>query len=195
MFNRNLYSIFNIQYSKKGFTLIELMVSISVFTIVMVISMGTIVTVMDANRKSQTLRAVMDNLNSAMEGMTRNIRFGSNYNCVSADTAQFVSDCVDNSVGLGSIFITDSNGVRTKYYLSNGRIYKTVGGLDYPVTSPDITVLSLVFRVYGSSLYSSNDKIQPKVIIVVSGFSGAKPSIRTSFTLETTVSQRKLDFQ
>lgn len=180
-----------------GFTLIELMVSVSIFTMVMVISMGTIITVMDANRKSQTLRAVLDNLNFAMEGMTRNIRFGYDYNCGGVGNTSLASDCLDNSVGANSIYITDSNGVRTAYSSSLGRIIKTIGGVDYPVTSPDITIQSLVFRVYGSYPYmggATNDRIQPKVIIVVKGYSGVKPSIQTSFTLETVVSQRKLDF-
>lgn len=182
----------------KGFTLVELMVSISVFTIVMVISMGTIVTVMDANRKSQTLRSVMDNLNSAMEIMTRNIRFGYDYHCSLAGNTTLPLDCPDNNLGSNAFVMTDPNGIRTTYSLSNSRLIKTVGGTDYPITSPDITIQTLTFRVYGSNPSSGgaiNDFIQPRVTIVVKGYSGVKPSSKTSFTLETTVSQRKFDFQ
>ena len=74
------FSIFNFQFSKSskglprselrsttgGFTLVELMVSVSLFAIVMVISMGSVVSVFDANKKSQSLRTVMDNLNSTI---------------------------------------------------------------------------------------------------------------------------------
>lgn len=168
------------------------MVSVSVFAVVMVLCMGTVVTIMEANRKSQTLRAVMDNLNFAMESMTRNIRFGYNYHCGAIDTG-LPADC---NAGDTTLYITDSNGVRTKYSVLTGGIVETVGAAANKVTSPDITVQSLTFRVYGSSLYSGGaDRVQPKVVIVVRGYSGLKPSSKTSFTLETTVSQRKFDFQ
>ena len=65
--------------SNHGFTLIEIMVAVSIFSLIMVISMGSILSVFDANKKSQTLRTVMDNMNFTLEGMTRTIRFGRNY--------------------------------------------------------------------------------------------------------------------
>ena len=40
---------------KKGFTLIELMVSLTVFSIVMVVSIGTLLIMIDSNAKAQAL--------------------------------------------------------------------------------------------------------------------------------------------
>ena len=76
-----------------GFTLVELMVSVSIFAIVMFISLGSILSILDANQKSKTLRSVMDNLNSAMESMTRTVRFGINYHCGSSVFAVSVFYC------------------------------------------------------------------------------------------------------
>src|SRR3989338_9971712 len=65
----------------RGFTLIELMIAVSIFIIVMTISMGSIISVFDANRKSRSLKTVLNNLNLTVESMMKEMRFGSNYHC------------------------------------------------------------------------------------------------------------------
>ncbi len=169
------------------------MVAVSVFSIVMVISMGSILSVLDANKKSQTLRAVMDNVNSTMESMTRSIRFGKNYHCGAGGNTALPLDCVS---GQNSLTVT-SGSTQVTYKLNSGRITKSInGGSDSFITSADVTISNLTFRVFGSAPYGGGaDLYQPQVIIVVSGYSGATPSTQTAFTLETTVSQRLFDFQ
>ncbi len=180
-----------------GFTLVELMVAVSLFAVIMTLSMGSILSVFDANRKSQTLRTVMDNLNFTMEAMTRNIRFGSTYHCDSTvGDITVPRDCGNNSPATSLVFKA-SDGTRVIYKLSGGRIARSInGGSDYYLTSSDMTIQSLTFRVFGSPNYSTGaDLFQPQVIIVVSGFAGSKPTIASSFSLETTVSQRQFDSQ
>ena len=73
--------------SKKGFTLVELLVSSAIFTVVSIVAVGAVLTINAANRKTQAIRAVVDNLNFAMESMSRKLRTGSNYHCaISGDT-------------------------------------------------------------------------------------------------------------
>ena len=59
-----------------GFTLIEMMVAVSIFAIVVMISMTAILSIVDSNRKAQSLKSVMNNLNFALETMTRSIKTG-----------------------------------------------------------------------------------------------------------------------
>ncbi len=190
-----------------GFTLIEIMVSVSIFSMVMIIVMGSILSVINANQKSQTLRSVMDNMSSTLEDMTRTIRFGHNYHCGASD-GQTTRDCAG---GDSTISVTASNGSEVTYHLvsvgtSAGIARSIDGGTDYLVTSPDVTVTNLVFRVFGSTPYvggsgvcdvfhPSNDCLQPKVVMVVSGHVGVKATTESDFTIQTTVSQRTLDFQ
>lgn len=182
---------------QKGFTLVELMVAISLFAVIMVLSMGSIFSVFNANKKSQTLRAVMDNLNFTLEAMTRTIRFGSNYHCDA--TTGVISVPRDCAGGADSFSILDSGGHQVTYKLSGTRIARTVdGGSDYYLTSGDVTIQKLKFYVYGSTLYSNGgDLYQPQVIMVVGGYAGSstKPSAQSTFTLQTTVSQRSFDSQ
>jgi len=182
---------------KAGFTLVELMVSVTVFVVVMVISMGSILSIFDANKKSQTLRTVMDNLNFTMEAMTRTIRFGTNYHCdvTTGDiTTPAPQDC---SLGASSMIVKASDGKKVAYKLNGGRIARSINGLsDYYITSSDVTITDLKFRVIGSTPYSvGSDLYQPQVIITISGFAGLKPTTKSSFSLETTVSQRMFDSQ
>lgn len=181
--------------SSKGFTLVELMVAVSLFAIIMTISMGSILSVFDANKKSQTLRTVMDNLNFTMEAMTRTIRFGGTYHCDSTQgDITLPRDCAD---GATSLALKASDGTRVVYKLSGTRIARSInGGADYYLTSNDMAIQNLTFRVFGSPPYSSGgDLFQPQVIIVIKGFAGTKTTSQSSFSLETTVSQRQFDSQ
>lgn len=67
--------------TKKGFTLIEMIVVVGIFSVVMTIAMGAIFTVVSANKSAQALASVIDNLNSALDTMSRNTRFGTNFQC------------------------------------------------------------------------------------------------------------------
>ncbi len=68
-----------------GFTLIEMIVAVSIFTIVMLVVVGALLSLNDSSRKAQALRTVIDNLNFAVEDMNRKIRTGSNYLCYPPD--------------------------------------------------------------------------------------------------------------
>ena len=188
--------------SKKnsGFSLVELIVALAVFTIIMTISMGSILSVFDANKKSKSLQIVMDNLNLATESMTRTIRFATNYHCdITQGSTSTPRDCPS---GATSIAVTDSTGRLIVYKLVGSQIFRSInGGVDYAVTSTDIAVTNLSFWVFGSALFNNGaDTFQPRAIIVMRGFVGQLNNQRniqrsSSFSLETTVSQRLFDSQ
>ncbi len=171
----------------QGFTLLEMLVSLSLFAVIMTISMGSILGVFEANRKSESLKTVLDNLNFTLEGMSREIRFGYNYDCGPAGAP------LNCSTGDTQISFTTSDGRSVTYAKVSSGIQKSDnavdGGTYEEVTAPEITITDLTFYTFGVGL----DTKQPKVIIKVSGYAGTKTSSRTSFTIESMVSQRKLD--
>ena len=57
-----------------GFTLMEVMVSVSIFTIVVVVGIGSLLTINETYRKSQTDRKAVDSLTYNLEAMSRRIR-------------------------------------------------------------------------------------------------------------------------
>lgn len=177
----------------KGFTLIELMVSVTVFTVIMLISTGSILSVFDANQKSQSLRTVMDNLSFTMDGMTRTIRFGTNYHCdITSGTVTSPLDCAN---GQNSMQVLSADGKQVAYKLdtSTNQIVRITNGTSYYITGTDVTITNLKFRVVGSPRFP--DTYQPRVVITVSGYAGGKPTVQSAFNLQTIVSQRQFDSQ
>lgn len=66
---------------ESGFTLIELLVSTSIFVMIMLSAMGSLFVLLNAAKNSRALRSSIDNVNFAMESMSRSIRMGTNYIC------------------------------------------------------------------------------------------------------------------
>lgn len=89
---------------KSGFTLIEMIVSVGVFSIVVTTAVGALLVIISTNQQLQAEQNVMTNLSFALDSMTRELRTGSAYFCgsVNSDTAQVA--------GSGTrIFQTSSN--------------------------------------------------------------------------------------
>lgn len=175
--------------SKKGFTLIEIMVSLSVFIVIMTVSLGSILSILDANDKSKTKKTAMDNLNFALESISRTTRFGTNYYC--GVTSTNPPPALDCNGGGSSLSFRASDGTLVVYSLSSGRIMKTVNGSASPVTSSETTISRLTFYVFNSAAFP--DLGQPKVVMLVSGSTGNKTSTQSVFNLQTLMSQRKID--
>ncbi len=68
---------------EKGFTLIEMIVSLGVFSIVITIAVGALLVIISTNRQLQAEQSVMSNLAFAMDSMTREMRTGYSYYCES----------------------------------------------------------------------------------------------------------------
>jgi len=175
----------------KGFTLVEMLIAISLFVVIAFISIGAILSIFDANRRAQSSKTVVDNLNLAIENMTRTIRFGGNYYCGESSNTSQTSDC--SSGGSNSISIT-FEGVRVIYKWDSTAktIKRSYNGVwdDEGITSPETKIEYLKFYIFGSS---DSDDNQPYVIAVIEGYSGNKPTAQSRFSLQTLMSQRELD--
>ncbi|OGI25004.1 MAG: hypothetical protein A3E38_00020 [Candidatus Moranbacteria bacterium RIFCSPHIGHO2_12_FULL_54_9] len=184
-----------------GFTLVEMIVAVALFAVVMVVCVGALLSLVNANRKAQALQSVMNNLNIALDGMVRSVRMGSDYNgsvgCA-GNAGGGPHDCPSGSSSLsfqpyGNVpggqpwiysFVHDGNGI--------GRIEKSVEGhAAIPVTAPEVSIDEMYFYVVGTV---HPDATQPKVVIVINGSAGAPgSSARTTFHIQATAVQRVLD--
>ncbi len=172
-------------HSSRGFTLVEMIVAVFLFSIVMVVAVGALVSIVQANRKAQSVKSVMNNLNFSLESMTRAIRTGTAYDCPgSCQTA-----------GSDSFSFLDKDGRNITYsYGKNGdtgQIFRAIGTADaQALTAPEVKIDSLQFYLRGES---AADDVQPRVLIVVKGTAGPDDKTRTEFSLQTLVTQRILD--
>lgn len=179
-----------------GFTLIEMMVSVSIFSMVMLVSTGALLSIIDNNRKAQSQESAFTNLNFALESMSRAIRVGSFYHC---DYTQGLltspRDCSGGSTSFAFEAFGGSSGNpndQVIYRLRGTQIERSVdGGSNYvPVTAPEVVVQGLTFYVRGST---SGDTRQPFVLISTYGYAGTSTKSRVYFNLQTAVTERLLD--
>jgi prepilin-type N-terminal cleavage/methylation domain-containing protein len=163
--------------SGRGFTLIETLVAVSLFSVLMVMTVGSLTVLIDANRKARSEKSVINNLNAALEIMSRSIRDGSGYQC------QPNIRCTGANNQLS--FVTKS-GNTVIYRLRDGAIERSVdGGSQYTnVTGPDIEVQTLAFESVGSL------SDVPKFQISINAASVGEVSTGAQFNLQTTVAQR-----
>ena len=199
----------------KGFSLIEIMVSLAVFSIVVLVAAGALLSIIDGSRKTQALKSVVNNLNFALEDMTRNLRVGGHFNCDTAGNPvnpALTHDCEGNQV-------TFDTGKRLPNSLDPANPITVYGAYrfvtpdpnssvcpegcieattDYlnpakpfvRITAPEVHLTKVSFRVTGSS---NSDTLQPKIVMIVQGYAGVNLRSKTYFNLQTTITQRIFD--
>lgn len=191
--------------SSKGFTLVEMIISLGLFTAVMLIVISVLTSVAGANEKARTLRIVIDNLNFAVENMARTMRVGSDYHCGNTGTLTSSQDCSVSGDSFIAFLNIQSGGVTTAFKREDvvgiGAIFRSnecagssgCAGSDgngwRRITAPEIDVGVLKFYVEGSG---ENDGKQAQILIITSGTAG-KGAVQTDFNIQTTVTQRKAD--
>ena len=191
---------------KRGFTLIEMLVATTLFVVVMLVSVDTLLALVRANRKAQSLQSVVDNLNVSLDGLERAARMGTNFHCGGGDfrTTQDCPSATDDPVNhyifafepLGNL-PSDQPWVYS-YNPATKRLYKSENGLPViAITAPEVSIDSLQFYVVGSQrgcVDPGCDTVQPKVVAIIKGTAPVEGgSTRATFHIQMTAVQRVLD--
>ncbi len=188
------------QSHTRGFTLIEVMIAVALFTIIMTIGVGAVLNSNNNHKKTQTVRAVLDNLSFIMEDMGRNIRLGSSYHCdaINANIEAPLDCLLGQNLALEGMTGQPGNGSDQIVYgiTSDGRIIKSTdsGNTSRNLTPPEVVIdpVRSGFVVVGSQTYAAGDRAQPRVIIRLSG-KVVYRDLSSEFNIQTTVSQRLID--
>lgn len=190
--------------TKGGYTIIETMIAISLFLIVVTIGMDSLLNANLIHKKSQDMRSILDNLSFIMEDMSRNIRTGYSYYCITGvDTLSSVSNPKSGQSCWGIAFEpatgdTANNNDQWVYAIdSSNHIIKSTQGpyiaSNFIQLTPDEVVIDSIssFSVLGAEPPSGNEQ-EPFVIIRLSGKINYR-NVVTPFSLQTSVSQRVID--
>lgn len=197
-------------HTERGFSLVELMVSITLFAVVMLVSVGALLSLVDANRKARSLESVMNNLNIAIDGMVRSMRMGNTFNCNAENipAPEVGGDCPGGAdiVSFAPFGADPSDqGERWVYFFvegsgdTTGRLWRSrTGSMSNaePITAPEVTIEDVSFYVVGTVRGNtvSQDTSQPKAVVVIKGTAGAKNAkTKTTFYIQATAVQRVLD--
>lgn len=193
----------------RGFTLIEMLVSVAIFAIVMVVALGALLSLAEAARKAQALSVAVNNLSAALDSMSRNIRTGGTYHCgvTGALTVPLApADCAATSNSYIAFIDADKNTVA--YCLDGTTIKRQIVAPSVappagftncassgfiPLTTPDVSITGLGFYVTGSARGVADSR-QPKVTILLAGTSVIQANGKTAaFNIQTSVTQRIYD--
>lgn len=178
-----------VRIKEKGFTIFEMIVAISIFTVVVIVAVSSMLTLTAGEKKAITLQNTQDNLRFAVEAMAKEMRTGEGFP-------------VDSASGDDEIMYRTARGQMVSY-----RLNKTLHGIEkasnetagcsppfgdncyFPFTALEVTVERLVFYVTGVG----DDNFQPKVTIVVEATTPGVERTASYLRLQTTVAQRRLD--
>ncbi|MDO8492227.1 MAG: type II secretion system protein, partial [bacterium] len=162
-----------------GFTLVEMIVAVGLFTVVMFIATGALLSVVSLNKKAQAQQSAISNLNYALENMARSIRTGTTYHCGNTGQIDLSQNCsggdsffaYESDSGDGAADAGNSNDQRV-FRLANGVIQKSKdsGSTWMDITDPSIVIQNLTFTVTGTGSTGSGDFNQPQVRINIAGF-------------------------
>jgi prepilin-type N-terminal cleavage/methylation domain-containing protein len=194
----------------RGFTLVEMIVSLALFSVVAVIAIGALLKVIDANNKAESIQSAVTNLNFALESMSRDLRTGTSIQCLSSaptsDTlAGNTSACKIGSSNIIAFYSSrnDPNNPCPHNFITvyaftgsspNIELQKaeqvSCGQTSYPfydIISPtDMTITGYELGV----LYNTPGPSYPLAFIRITGNAGTREKDKTYVDLETAVSAR-----
>jgi prepilin-type N-terminal cleavage/methylation domain-containing protein len=204
-----------------GFTLIEIIVSLALFAVVAVVAIGAFLKIVDADRRSQAIESAVNDTNFALESMVRDLRVGTDYQYSTSDNStpppsishSLVTGSLSSNIMIyfnSDITATESETNQTcslihAYELSGTILEKaeqqscnqSYGSGTYiftPLTSSssDLKIKTFAIKIMGT--WPPAPPTQPKVFILINGTAGDSQQDQTSFTLQTTASQRIMEY-
>lgn len=190
------------QTHKKGFTLVEMIITIGLFTIIIAIAVGAFTSALRTQRQVSSLIAAQSNISLALEQMAREVRTGYLFcnNSATNNIHDPAGSCDPCTISVASSTWTcpaldfyDAEGNQVLYSLQNGALMETInGGTPQSVTGDTVSVKYLQFLLFGQL---EGDQWTPRITITMGITpSSTDPGVEsTTFNLETTVSARNID--
>lgn len=204
---------FSNKINKQGFTLLEMIVSLGVFSIIAVIAVGSLVRITSLNRQAQSLQSAMNNINYILESISREMRFGSTFSCTSSTifSGRTLSASVCDSSSVGVLFKSSKTAVasgsvcpliyaywfqqsgsrwnikKSQQKICDEAISLSTASVLIDTVNINISVTDVNFKVFTGPLGYS------RVLIRLIGQSGIKTNEKSEFDIWTQVSQRMRD--
>lgn len=175
----------------RGYTLIELIVSMAIFTVVMLVAGTAFLALINLDRQARATNDVVTNLSYVVESMERSIRTGTYYDCGSIGGA---TDCWSTPATAFSFRDAENRLVEYRLTVTGtvGQIEQRIDGGSWDhLTDPRVDVETLAFYVRGST---PGDATQPNVLLLIRGV--LRPDTKSppaEFIIQSGATQRLID--
>ncbi|MBY0110746.1 type II secretion system GspH family protein [Patescibacteria group bacterium] len=185
----------------RGYTLLEMIVSVGIFSIVMLIVTGAYLSLLGLDRELRATSSLVTNLSFAVDSMARSIRTGTYYGCGSTG-ANPSSAGTNGTCDTFSYLDTSLNEKVTYIRKSDGTIGRCTGGgicnssNAISLTDPNVQIASsggLTFYVRGVGTSGGNASVQPQVTFTIRGTMVGISNRTTDFSIQTSATQRLIE--
>ncbi|MBI2644295.1 MAG: type II secretion system protein [Candidatus Wildermuthbacteria bacterium] len=184
---------------KSGFTLIEMLVALTIFSVVIGAGLNLLIAGIATQKGALAQQKLVDETSFVLEYMSRALRqaqVDTLNDCIGAPARNY--ELFGGNTGVRFI---DGSQLCREIFLQNGQLLEkistdhTFGNLPVngeALTSNDLSVESISFSLTGDG---GADNLQPRLVIslYVKGLGPQDPSDQPTLRLQTTLSQRRLD--
>ena len=171
--------------SDSGFTLMEVMVSVSIFAIIITIGIGSLLTIYSTLQKTRADQQTMDSLSYVMDTMTRRVRTGTAWSSPDGQSIVF-KDQVEGATGGTQIIY----GLRPNSVTGEQRLYVSEADGEYDITPENMRIDAFAVNLTGGA--TGVDGGQPLVEFQIQAtIKNGKQE--TALAIQTAVSQRPFE--
>lgn len=180
------------QVPLSGFSLVETLISVALFTFVTLISVAILYSTQVLNNRLRATKYIYDNINLVLDDISREIRQGHGYMQSSTDNIRFVP-YLNPSVSNQEYIYQKNGGKIEKKIINVDKNRNELSQLKIEqMTSDTVKIKNFFINIVGDQTYSNvGDIRQPLVTVIIEGETTVKPIV--PFRIETIISQRDLD--
>ena len=199
----NKLTVYKLQarsYKKEGYTLIEVLVAIAMFSIAITISTNFFISSFRSQNRALSIRETVDNTSHVMEYIARALRMARKDKDGSCITAGTNYEITRGGKGIKFKNYQEPSVCQELYWevnVNDSCIYESKDGADgLPLTSSYLEVTLFQFRLLGESQSNNgqSNNEQPRVTVLLEiAKKGLSGSTFTKTRTQTTISQRNLD--
>lgn len=165
----------------KGFTLIEMLVAMTVFSI-LVILVGTVfVHMLNLQRKAVNIQQTEENATFVLESMIKELR-------VSVIAPEVTDSNCPTSIDT-TLSITNQDGDAVRYYLEDGYVVRELNGIKYTISSNVVTFQYLGFCISGAL---TGDGKQSRITLLAK-VKNTSSDQQSAFDIQVSISPRYLN--
>ena len=177
----------NFQFNNKGYTLIEILVAMSIFLTIIAAPTSFFVSSLKGQQKALASQEMIDNVSYIMEYMSRALRMAKK---------DLTGTCIGQNMNYENLI--DTPGIKflnyqdkcQKFFLEDETLKESKDDVINNLTPNDLEVVS--FKI---NFLDGGEDEQPRVTLLleVRGERGQKTELQPEIKIQTTISQRNLD--